>query len=342
MRELKQSTAANVMVWMADSADHLTGKTGLTLTITASKDGAAFGSITPTVTERGSGWYNLALTSSHTDTLGDLVLHITSSGADATDLYARVIAWDKADAVSGGLSRLDATVGSRATQTSVDTIDDFVDTEVAAILAAVDTEVGAIKAKTDNLPSDPADASDIAASHASLASTLATIAGYIDTEVAAILAAVDTEVGAIKAKTDNLPADPASEATVAAKASQTSIDTIDDFLDTEIATLLAVTAAIQGQTDLIPAAPAATGDAMTLTAGERNAVADATLDRTNAVETGLTLRGALRLVTAALAGKLAGAETTTVTIRNTADSKTRITATVDADGNRTAVSTDVT
>ena len=31
-------------------------------------------------------------------------------------------------------------------------IDDFLDTEVAAILAAVDTEVAAIKAKTDNLP----------------------------------------------------------------------------------------------------------------------------------------------------------------------------------------------
>jgi hypothetical protein len=44
---------------------------------------------------------------------------------------------------------INATVSSRATQTSVDTIDDFLDTEVAAILAAVDTEVGAIKAVTD-------------------------------------------------------------------------------------------------------------------------------------------------------------------------------------------------
>jgi len=38
-----------------------------------------------------------------------------------------------------------------ATQASVNTIDDFLDTEVAAILAAVDTEVAAIKAKTDSL-----------------------------------------------------------------------------------------------------------------------------------------------------------------------------------------------
>lgn len=85
MRELKQSTAANVMVFMTDSSDHLTGKTGLTLAITASKNGAAFGSISPTVTERGNGWYNVALTTSHTDTLGELAFHITGSSADAAD-----------------------------------------------------------------------------------------------------------------------------------------------------------------------------------------------------------------------------------------------------------------
>lgn len=95
MRELKISTAANLMVFMTDSADHVSGKTGLTLTITASKDGGAFGSITPTVTERGSGWYSLALTAGHTDTLGDLALHVTASGADPTDLVCRVIAMDK-------------------------------------------------------------------------------------------------------------------------------------------------------------------------------------------------------------------------------------------------------
>lgn len=59
------------------------------------------------------------------------------------------------------------------------------------------------------------------------------------------------------------------------------------------------------------------------------------------IEDGLTLRQALRLLSAALAGKVSGAETTTVTIRNTADTKDRIVATVDANGNRTAVTTDV-
>lgn len=88
---LKLSTARNKMIFMVDETDHITGLASLTLTITASKDGAAFASITPTVTDRGSGWYNLALTTSHSDTLGDLALHITSTGADPLDVAWEVV-----------------------------------------------------------------------------------------------------------------------------------------------------------------------------------------------------------------------------------------------------------
>lgn len=90
MRKAKQSTAKNVMVFMTDSSDHVAGKTGLTLVITQSKDGGAFASISPTVTDRGSGWYNLALTTSHLDTLGDNAFHITGTGADPCDLLILV------------------------------------------------------------------------------------------------------------------------------------------------------------------------------------------------------------------------------------------------------------
>jgi hypothetical protein len=68
-----------------------------------------------------------------------------------------------------------------------------------------------------------------------------------------------------------------------------------------------------------------------------NAGIDAIFDRTDGVETGYTLRQALRLIAAAVAGELSGAATTTITIRNLSDTTTRITATVDADGNRSAV-----
>ena len=67
----------------------------------------------------------------------------------------------------------------------INTIDDFLDTEVAAILAAVDTEVAAIKAVTDLLPN--AGALTSLATQASVN----TIDDFLDTEVAAIKAVTD-------------------------------------------------------------------------------------------------------------------------------------------------------
>lgn len=70
--------------------------------------------------------------------------------------------------------------------------------------------------------------------------------------------------------------------------------------------------------------------------------AAAILDLANAIESGLTVRQAMRLIVAADAGKVSGGGTTTVTIRNIADTKDRIVATVDSDGNRTAITRDLT
>lgn len=71
-------------------------------------------------------------------------------------------------------------------------------------------------------------------------------------------------------------------------------------------------------------------------------VAWAVLD-TSLVETGLTVRQALKLMTAAMAGKISGADTATVRIRSAvADDKERITAAVDGSGNRTGITVDLT
>lgn len=193
------------------------------------------------------------------------------------------------------------------------------------------------------------------------AANLATVAGYIDTEIAGIkavtdalpdagaltslatasaLATVDSNVDAILVDTAEIGA---AGAGLTALASQASVDDLptNAELTTALGTaddaVLAQVALVKAKTDLIPAAPAAVSDIPTA-----NANADALLDRANGVETGITLRQALRLKLAALAGKLSGAATTTVTIRDANDAKDRITATVDADGNRTAVTLDAT
>ena len=92
MRFLSQSTARNVMVFLTAASDHVTGLAGASgsMVINASKDGAAFAAITPAITDRGSGWYSLALTTSHTDTVGDLALNITATSADPIDLMLNV------------------------------------------------------------------------------------------------------------------------------------------------------------------------------------------------------------------------------------------------------------
>jgi hypothetical protein len=127
---------------------------------------------------------------------------------------------------------------------------------------------------------------------------------------------------AVQAVTDNLP-DSGALTSIAQASDLAAVQTTADNIETDTQDIQSTLAALS-----IPSA---------------NDNADALLDRADAIETGLTPRGALRLNTAALAGKVSGAGTGTETFRNAvADSKARITSTVDANGNRTAVSADAT
>ena len=77
--------------------------------------------------------------------------------------------------------------------------------------------------------------------------------------------------------------------------------------------------------------------------GASELATDAVTEIANAVaaltiEGSLTLQNALKLVLAAAAGKVSGADSTTITIRDTTDTYNRIVATVDQYGNRSAVS----
>jgi hypothetical protein len=74
-----------------------------------------------------------------------------------------------------------------------------------------------------------------------------------------------------------------------------------------------------------------------LTAAERNSIADAWLDRSDAVETGITPRLAVRYIAAACAGTLSGSQTSTEVFAGIGVGTTRITATVDGSGNRTGI-----
>lgn len=82
---------------MIDSSDHITGKTGLTPTVTISKNGGSFASPAGAIVEIGNGWYKIAGNSTDSDTLGPLILHATGAGADPCDDRFDVVAYSPYD-----------------------------------------------------------------------------------------------------------------------------------------------------------------------------------------------------------------------------------------------------
>jgi hypothetical protein len=78
-----------------------------------------------------------------------------------------------------------------------------------------------------------------------------------------------------------------------------------------------------------------------LTPGERDLIAAALLDLANGVVTGVTVRQNMRLLAASQAGKLSGAGSGTIIIRDLNDTKDVVTATTDPSGNRLTIVLDL-
>jgi hypothetical protein len=106
--------------------------------------------------------------------------------------------------------------------------------------------------------------------------------------------------------------------------------------DSRLSNLDAALSQVKTKTDKIPNEPAAVGSAMTLESAERDAIAAALLDLANAVD-GKTLRQALRIIAAVLAGKVSGAGSGTETFRGLDDQNDRVVVHADVSGNRTDV-----
>jgi hypothetical protein len=216
MALLKQSTAYTRMFLMVDSTDHITGKTGLTVTVTLSKAGGAFGAAGGTITEVSSGWYKIALTTTDTNTLGDLAYHCTSTGADATDIADQVILFDLAVATqkvdvdtiktqtvtcAAGVTVL-ASVGTASTSTA-QTGDAYArlgapaGASVSADVAAVKVDTAAVKVKTDFLPSATAGAAGGVFIAGANAATTVNITGNLTGNVTGSVGSVTGAVGSV-------------------------------------------------------------------------------------------------------------------------------------------------
>ena len=137
-------------------------------------------------------------------------------------------------------------------------------------------------------------------------------------------------IAAIKAKTDNLPSDPADASDIAAL-----FTALTSHGDSTWSTITA--AAIRAAVGLA----SANLDTQLAALPSAAANAAALLDAADAIETSITVRKALRGMAAILLGKVSGGQTGTEVFRAADDSKDRVTSTNDAQGNRTAVTMDL-
>ena len=192
----------------------------------------------------------------------------------------------------------------------------------SAALASVCTEARLAELDAANIPADVdailADTNELQTDN--IPGMLTTIAAYIDTEVAAILA-----------DTGELQTDWANggrlDLILDARASQTSVDTVDGNVDLILADTGTDGVIVVTNNDKTGYRLSATG-------------VDDVFNK--AVEGTRTFIQILRGYSAVLLGKISGGGTATEIFRDIDDSKDRITATVDGDGNRTNITLDLT
>jgi hypothetical protein len=95
MAMLRQSTTYTRTFLMVQSTDHVSGLTGATVTVKLSKAGgsgaAAGGTVSEVDSVNNPGLYKVALTTTDTNTLGDLAYHCTATGGDPTDFVDQVV-----------------------------------------------------------------------------------------------------------------------------------------------------------------------------------------------------------------------------------------------------------
>jgi hypothetical protein len=141
--DIKQSTAITVPFFVHDaSGDAVTGLSDGSFTKRISKNGAAFGAMTVTITEMENGWYSIPLSTAHSNTLGLLSITFTNAGAKQVNLQWRVQA-----KLTDDLNDFDAATDAVANVTLVATTttnSDMRGTDSALLAASINLTAGAV------------------------------------------------------------------------------------------------------------------------------------------------------------------------------------------------------
>jgi len=102
---IQQGATYNRDIIVTDaSGNNVTGLGSNAFTVKISTNGGAQTTVTPTITEKGLGHYNVAYTTAMTGTLGSLSVVITASGAVQTDVADQIVAFNPNDSSLGVLT----------------------------------------------------------------------------------------------------------------------------------------------------------------------------------------------------------------------------------------------
>jgi len=272
---LKDNNSKLIYFYMVDSTDHVTPKTGLTLTVRVSKNGSAFDAGGGSVVELETGFYAYTASVGDTDTLGPIALKATATGADTCIIEGVVVAYDPYDAVRAGLTSLPnaaanaagglpvSAAGGLLLDTKLENTNEITAARMAVLTDLInggrlDLLIDAIKAKTDVIPASPAavgsamtlssayDRAKDAASYIELGSAftplnekIITIDGIVDT--------INSLVYAIASELDSTPLN-----SLADKTTTTAIyDLIKESADGDVAAMKGMLTAIYSMIELV-------------------------------------------------------------------------------------------
>lgn len=328
---LKQSTAITLMIGpFLDDTDGKTAENGLTIEDTEvflSKNGGALAAKNDATdcTNDSLGYYTCPLNATDTGTLGRLQLMVHESGALPVYHEFMVVTAHVYDSQCGtDYQQVDVIQIGSTTQTATD-LKDFADTgydpathkvQGVVLTDTCTTNTDMITPATVNAQCDTA-LSDINLDH--LMKTAVVNNADMTAEVAdgTVLSNIMSATG--DTSDYNLVTDALEELSNVVASNGTNIIAVD------------------GKVDIIDGLI----DALIISHSLAN-IADAIWDEvmdSNAPANLNSSREILNVVSAVLAGKSSGGGTNTIVFRDTGDTKNRISATVDADGNRTAVGT---
>jgi hypothetical protein len=342
---LKQSTAAQIRTIgvFVDDTDFKSLENALTIANTdiliKKNGGASAAKNSGGATADGSGGlYAVTWDATDTGTVGELKYSVKVAGAlvvfgsyfvleeavyDA--LFAAAAAGYGTAQTGDNFARLGAPAGASlaadVAAVKVDTAAILVDTgttldariPAALVGGRMDANVGALSA--DSVAADNAEAFFDGTGYAGTGNVIpsvTTVTGNVNGSVGSVTGAVGSVTGAVGSVTG-------------------AVGSVTGAVGSVGAGGIAAASFAAGAIDAAAIAADAIG-ASELAAGAVDEILDDTIgDGT------ITVRQALRILIAGMAGKLSGAATTTVTIRNLADSADVVVATVDANGNRSAV-----